>query len=211
MTDQDATARKSASRLLPGGHAGVLDLHVYRGPESLIWMRAVFALGAVGLGLAGIFKFPSSVGVHVVIPLVCIAIAMLWWVTMVLTAVRVRDGRLVIDNLLVRHVIPWERFGGLFVEPGRGMFALLDDGWEIKCAAYGPSLAHAMTRYAGPRNVLEHIREDCRQARSAYVPADPAPAYRCQVNVPWRPLLAFAVLFEAVSWAVFAVNGAFTR
>ena len=188
-----------------GGDHRSQDLAVFR-TTGLNLFASIFAVIAVVLGFAALVKFPRSVSTHMVVPLVCTAMAMLVWVGSVLSAVRVRADALVADNLLVRHVIPWERLAGVFVEPGQGMVARLDDGAVVGCSAYGRSLADAMEGYQGQRQVLERIRDASRQARLTHDQISPAPPYRRQLNVPWRPLLAFLAAFEAVSWIVFAVH-----
>lgn len=200
--EQPATER----RMPPGSPAGRLDLAVYRGDKGEMWIGIIFGLLAVPLFLAVLIKYPGNLAGYVVTPLVLTALGMLGWLTTVLTAVRVRADGLVVDNLLLRHVIPWERFAGLFVEPGRGMLTRVDDGKEIGCAAYGRSLGSALTGYKDMRADLDQIREDCRQAKTAHARADPAPPYRMRVNVPWRPLLGFLAFFETVSWVIFAVH-----
>jgi len=128
------------------------------------------------------------------------------WLYTVTTAVRVRADCLVLDNWLVRHVIPWERFAGLFVEDGVGMFARLDDGTEVKSGAYTRIGPLEFRGYAHMRETLGRIRADCRQARSRHAGVSPPPRYRPMLHVPWLPLLAMLAVFEAFSWIAFAVD-----
>jgi hypothetical protein len=152
---------------------------------------------------------PADVGGYVGVPLFMWVATSLNWLFTVTTAIRVRPDGLIIDNMLVRHVLPWERFAGLSVQTGKGMFACLDDGTEIRSSSFGRSLADAMQGYAHVRETAGQITQDCRAARAAHAaagpPRDTAPQW--QLNVPWRPLLAFLVLFEAFSWVTFAIHG----
>jgi hypothetical protein len=149
----------------------------------------------------------QDVAGHIVVPPIAAAIEALGWLVLVTTAVRIRNGGLLIDNMVIRHVIPWERFAGLSVEAGQGMFARLDDGRIVKSAGFGRSLADAIGNYGHMRRTLGRIQEACRQARSAHTEVIPAPVYRSQFNFPWVPALAFLVFFEAVSWVSFAAHG----
>lgn len=181
------------------------DLAVYR-YKGMTWALPLFALIPVGIAVDNMVKF-RSVGFHVVMPIFCWLVTIVIWQVVVGSAVRVRAGALVIDNLLVRHVIPWERFAGLFVEQGRGMFARLDSGAEVSSATFGRSLAEALTGYAHMRETLDRIRMQCRAARSGHSESALPPAYERRLIFPWQASLAFLAFFEAVSWAIFFVRG----
>ncbi len=89
----------------------------------LIGVPVLVTMVAVLIGLNG-----EAVAEHAITPVVGWAIATLGWLGVAVTAVRVRPDGLVIDNMMIRHVIPWERFAGIDVQPGQGMFAWLDGG-----------------------------------------------------------------------------------
>jgi hypothetical protein len=149
----------------------------------------------------------KTVGEHAFMPLVACAMYVLAWLVLVMTAVRVRARALIIDNLLIRHVIPWEHFAGLSVEARLGMFARLNDGRIVKSAAFGRSLADALGNYEHMRWTLSRIQNACQQTRSAHTAVSPPPPYRRQLNVPLVPALGFLAVLEAVSWIAFAAHG----
>jgi hypothetical protein len=180
---------------------------VYR-YKGMVWLLPFFAGIPLVVMVSGLFTLRGAdVAGHVIVPLICWVIAIVEWLIVVVTAVRVRPDGLVIDNVLVRHVIPWERFAGLFVEEGEGMFARLDDGQIVKSSGFGRSLSDAMKGYAHMRDTLGRIQADCRQARGAHAEVSPPPPYRRQLNIPWAPALAFLAFFEAISWIAFAAHG----
>jgi Bacterial PH domain len=147
------------------------------------------------------------VSVHAFLPLVFAVPCVLGWLASIVTAVRVRADGLVIDNLVVRHVIPWERFAGLSVENGVGMFARLDDGRTIKSVAFSRSLSDALQRYQHQRETLEHIRARCQAARGVHAAVTPEPSCRRELNIPWQAALAFVALLEALSWIGYFAHG----
>jgi hypothetical protein len=184
------------------------DLAVYR-HKGMIWIGPPFLAVVLAVGLPILATdFGTAVGGYVLAPVFMWVASAMMWLNTVTTAVRVQADCLVLDNWLVRHVIPWERFAGLFVENGVGMFARLDDGTVVKSAAYARSLSDAMQGYRHMRETLDRIRDDCRQARTGRAVAGPAPPYRRMVNLPWRPLALVLVFFEAFAWITFAMHSA---
>jgi hypothetical protein len=133
------------------------DLAVFRDKS---WNAILFFTGIAFLTMGiALFRIrPPDLAGHVIIPLVAWALAVLNWLLLVVAAVRVRADGVVIDNLVVRHVIPWERFAGVFVESGMGIFARLDDGRVVSSRAFGRSLGDALQGYSRMRRTLEQIR-----------------------------------------------------
>jgi hypothetical protein len=184
------------------------DRAVYR-YKGMIWILPVFLAVVLALTLPILAtRRTTEVAAYVLLPVFMWAAFTLLWLGVVTTAVRVRDDCLVMDNWLVRHVIPWERFTGLFVENGVGLFARLDDGTVVKSAGYARSLSDAMQGYEHMRETLERMRADCQQARTGRAAVSPAPPYRRMLNVPWLPLTAALIFFEAFAWIAFAVHSA---
>lgn len=144
---------------------------------------------------------------HVALPIVAWVLGCVPYLFWAGLAVRVRPDGLLLDNLLVRRMIPWERLAGVFVEPGQGMFARLDDGRTVKSAAFGRSLADALDGQQHLRHTLGQVRSACQDARTGRAQLDPAPPYRRSLHIPWRALLALLALFECVSWIAFAAHG----
>jgi len=136
------------------------DRSIYR-YKGVIWEAPPFLAVVLFIGLLDLVTLRSArdglVG-YVVVPITMWALTAVMWLYTVTTAVRVRADCLVLDNWLVRHVIPWERFAGLFVEDGVGMFARLDDGTEVKSRAYARIGPLEFRGYAHMRETLERIR-----------------------------------------------------
>jgi hypothetical protein len=188
------------------GRARPPDLALFR-PKALIVMPLFFGSITAAIVLTVMFRLKGSdLAGHVALPLACWLAATLGWPAAA-SAVRVRPGALVIDNMVVRHVIPWEHFAGVYVEPGMGMFARVDDGRVVNSAAFGRSLGDALHGYGRMRVTLERVREECRRARLAHAVADPPLPCRWRLRVPWAASLGFLAVFEAVSWIAFAVHG----
>ena len=184
------------------------DRAVYR-YKGMIAVGPPFLAVALAIGLPTLAtQGGTEVGVYIGVPVLMWGAVTLVWLNTVTTAVRVRADCLVLDNWLVRHVVPWERFAGLFVEMGVGMFARLDDGTVINSVAYARSLYDALHGYAHVRETLERIRADCSQARSGHDAISPAPPCRRMLNLPWRPLAWVLVFFEAFAWIAFTVHAA---
>jgi hypothetical protein len=183
------------------------DLAVFRYRAMALFPAALCAVGLV-MVVTWIISTPAAqVSDYVALPIVAWWLACLEYLLWARLAVRVRPDGVIFDNLLVRHVIPWEEFAGMFTEPGQGMFARLNDGRRVKSAAYGRSLADALDGQEHLRQTLGQVRAACQDARIGRARLDPAPAYRRSLTVPWRALLVFGVFFECVSWIAFAAHG----
>lgn len=184
------------------------DLAVYR-YKGMIWFGPVFwaACMAFGLPILATLSPSRDFGGYIGAPIFAWAATSVVYLVTVTSAVRVRPDALIIDNMVIRRVIPWERFAGLDVETGMGLFARLDDGAVVQSSSFGRSLADALKGYAHMRETLDCIRADCRAAREAHTSVSPAPVYEWRLNVPWRPLVSFLVFFEAFAWIAFAAHG----
>lgn len=184
------------------------DIAVFR-YKGMIWGLPIFGAVCltVVLSILATLRPARDFGGYVGIPIFAWAATSIGWLVTVTSAVRVRPEALIVDNMVVRHVIPWERFRGLFVETGMGMFARLDDDAVVQSSSFGRSLADAMKGYGHMRLTLEQIREACKSARQSHVLVNPPPGYERRINVPWRPLLGLLVFFEAFSWIAFALHG----
>jgi hypothetical protein len=177
--------------------------------KGMIWFAPVFGGGCVALMLSilAMLHPARDFGGYVGIPIFAWAATSIVWLVTVTSAVRVRPEALIVDNMVIRHVIPWERFRGLFVETGMGMFVRLDDDAVVQSSSFGRNLADAMKGYDHMRVTLEQIRGKCTATRQSRVPVHPPPDYQRLINVPWRLLLGLLVFFEAFSWIAFALHG----
>jgi hypothetical protein len=186
------------------------DLAVYRYKASILPVLLFLPLLLIIWLVILADPYRDQVAGYVIAPVIMWNMASSAWLWAVTTAVRVRPGALIIDNGVIRHVIPWERFAGLFANGSQGMFAQLDDGKEVRSASFARSLKfESAGETSHLRHTLDRVRADCRQARAGHVPAVD-PGYQRRLNVPWRALLGLLVSFEAVSWIAFALNLAFS-
>lgn len=186
------------------------DLAVYRYKASIF--AALLLLPSLLIICLVILVNPyhDQVAGYVIAPVIMWIATSSAWLWTVTTAVRVRPGALIIDNGVIRHEIPWERFAGLFAEGFQGMFARLDDGREVRSASFTRTMKlPSAPETSQLRKTLDRVRADCRQARAAHVPAVD-PDYQRRLNVPWHAFLGLLVFFEAVSWIAFALNHAFS-
>src|SRR5579864_3120663 len=137
------------------------DLAVYR-YKGMLWFLVVLwgVSEIVMLSILATLR-TTEVGGYVGLPIFAWAEMCATWLGVVVTAVRVRADNLVIDNWVVQHVLPWERFAGLFVEPETGMIARLDDGTAARSVAFGKTLTDAIKGYGHMRETLDRIRADC--------------------------------------------------
>ena len=184
------------------------DLAVYRykGMISVVPLFWVICMGLV-LPILASLSPSRDFGGYVALPILASAATSIGWLVTVGSAVRIRQDALIIDNMVVRHVIPWERFAGMDIERSIGMFARLDDGGVVRSSSFGRSLSDAMKGYRHMRETLGRIRADCRAARQSHLVVSPPPEYLRRLNIQWRPILGFLVFFEAFAWIAFAAHG----
>jgi len=118
-------------------------------------------------------------------------IAWLMWVLGWWTKVEVRPDGLVIDNVIVRHVIPAGQFDRFVLDSGTCVRA--KDGRRFYLFGHGGSLLGAITNYHSQRRFL--ARAETATAMIADN-ADPHARYRTYVKIPWWPLPALLILIE---------------
>lgn len=123
--------------------------------------------------------------------------AYLFWLLGWHSKVRMDHQGVVVDNLLVRHVIPWGELSGIAV--GNGLVFRLRDGRNIGSITYGGSVMGALLGYRYTRNVAARMRaaRDELLAGSAELPASAGYHQRIGFS-PWPPLLILIVM-EAIA------------
>ena len=109
-----------------------------------------------------------------------------WW-----TKVVVRPDGVVIDNVIVRHVIPAAQFDRFVLDSGTWVRA--KDGRRFYLFGYGGSLLGAITDYHSQRRVLARMETATAMIADN---ADPHARYRTYVKIPWWPLPALLILLE---------------
>ena len=108
-----------------------------------------------------------------------------WWTKVVVSP----DG-VVIDNVIVRHVVPAEQFDRFVLDSG--IWVRAKDGRRFWLFGYGGSLLGVITGYHSQRRVL------ARMETAAELIADNGDRarYRTFVKIPWWPLPALLILLE---------------
>jgi Bacterial PH domain len=132
----------------------------------------------------------TAVGAAVVSCVLWVLWLLGWWSKVVIGP----DG-VTVDNVILRHVIPWEQLRD--IRAAGGLTFELTDGTGVGSASYGGSLAGALTGWRGIRRVREQMLAS-RPVRAA----DSAPPHherRSRVKIAWWPLVAYLVPLEAVS------------
>jgi hypothetical protein len=119
------------------------------------------------------------------------ALAWLMWVLGWWTKVAVSPDGVVIDNVIVRHVIPAGQFNGFVLDSG--LWVRAKGGQRFWLFGYGGSLLGAITGYHSQRRVLARM-----EAAAAMVADNAGPGASCSthVRIPWWPLPALLILFE---------------
>ena len=111
------------------------------------------------------------------------------------------QGGVIVDNLLIRHMIPWEELSEIKV--GYGLVFLLRDGRKVGSIMYGGSVAGEVLGYRYTSRVADRMRAARQEllAGSAKPPASGEYAQRIGFS-PWPPLALLAPLeaLAALSW-----------
>jgi len=106
--------------------------------------------------------------------------------------------RLIVDNLLARHVIPWDQLAEIGV--GNGLEFRLRDGRKIGSVMYGGSVIGALFGYRYTRSVATRMNTARSKIHSQPPqPSAPDDSYRRVVGFsPYPPLVILAVM-EAIA------------
>lgn len=113
-----------------------------------------------------------------------------WW-----SKVAIGPDGVTIDNVIVRHFIPWEQLRDIRAEGG--LTFELTDGTGVGSASYGASLAGALTGWRG----LRRVREQMLAARSVPAARMPPPGHEpgFRIKIAWWGLVAYLVPLEAIA------------
>jgi hypothetical protein len=155
----------------------------------LAGFTGVFVVGPLLIRVT-VLPGPGEQGAYVgaaVIP----GIAWLMWVLGWWTKVAVRPDGVVIDNVIVRHVIPAAQFDGFVLDSG--IWVRAKDDRRFWLFGYGGSLLGEITGYRSQRRVLARM-----EAAAAMIGDNAEPQARCRsyVKIPWWPLPALLILIE---------------
>lgn len=121
----------------------------------------------------------------------------LFWLLGWHSAVRLdRDG-VIVDNLLVRHVVPWGELSEIGV--GNGLFFRLRDGRIVGSIMYGGSVMGALLGYRYTRKVAAQMRAARDELLTGKVELPMSDGYVRRIGFsPWPPLVILA-LMEAIA------------
>ena len=121
----------------------------------------------------------------------------LFWLVGWHSAVRLSRDGVTVDNLLVRHVIPWDQLSEIGI--GDGLVFKLRDGRKIGSIMYGGSLIGALLGYRNTRKAAARMRT-AREHMLAGVQEPPsAMSYHRKIAFsPWPPLAIVAAM-EAIT------------
>jgi hypothetical protein len=125
--------------------------------------------------------------------------AYLFWLVGWHSAVRLVRNGVIVDNLLVRHVIPWGELEEIRI--GHGLVFRLRDGQQIGSVMYGGSVIGAILGYRYTRKVAARMNAawDGTRAGSPELAA-PGDSYRRVSGFSaWPPLVILAVMEAIVS------------
>jgi hypothetical protein len=170
LTQQVRTFRKAAFSLFGAGCAGLTIVLVL----ILDFMPVRGMLGGAVIFAAFLYLF-WLVGWH--------------------SKVRMDSAGVVVDNLLVRHVIPWAALAKIDVD--YGLDFRLRDGRKIGSITYGGSVAGSLLGYKYTRAVAARMREAQKELQGTAEPAAGSYVRRSGFS-PWPPLACVAIM-EAVA------------
>jgi hypothetical protein len=146
-------------------------------------------IAAAGLASPGV---GNAVGAAVLAGVLWVLWLLGWWSKVVIGP----DG-VTVDNIVMRHVIPWEQLRDIRAEGG--LRFELTDGSSVGSLSYGASLAGAITGWKGMRRV----RDQMLAARSGPGVDAPLPHHerRNRIKIAWWPIALYLVPLEAIAIA----------
>lgn len=167
--------------------------------QAVAYRKPWFTVTAVAgvAGCAGAFAGISLTYPNGSDPFGAVIVALFAWFFWLIgwhSAVRMDAAGVVVDNLTVRHTIPWSALEA--IEVRGGLTFKLRDGTAVGCLMYGGSLAGQLSGYPYLRRVAARMRESQAELSSEVPEALPGPARaRAVWHVsPWPPLLILAIL-----------------
>lgn len=109
------------------------------------------------------------------------------------SAVRVTTTGVVVDNLLVRHDIPWNDLSGIGIRSGLAI--RLKNGTIVSSLMFGGSLIGVMLGYKYTHGVVARITETCSRTQAESSQFQMPTGYRYSLHaVPWPPLAILAIM-----------------
>jgi hypothetical protein len=131
------------------------------------------------------------------------AFVYLFWLLGWQSAVRFTLSGVIVDNLLIRHVIPWAALANIGVK--HGLTFNLRDGRSVVSIMYGGSVIGGLFGYRYTRSVAERMCSERDELLNGQV-VDVSSEYRSHIHFsPWPPLIILISL-EAITAVLIAAK-----
>lgn len=159
------------------------------------WFTAIAVVGVVGSsGAFAAISLAHPNGSDLFGAVILSLFAWFFWLVGWHSAVRMDAAGVVVDNLFVRHTIPWSALEA--IQASGGLRFLLRDGTSVGCLMYGGSLAGQLSGYPYTRGVAERMRRTQAELSPGAPQALPGPTGSRDVRhvSPWPPLLILGIL-----------------
>jgi hypothetical protein len=173
----------------------------FRKPALILFALIGAAVVVTGFVVAAVVPKPSDAtfAAAIVFSLVTYIIWLVGWHSAVLLD---QDG-VIVDNLLARHVIPWDQLVEIGVS--NGLVFRLRDGTRVGSVMYGGSVIGALLGYRYTRAVAARMAEAQESFVNGSPPAPSGDAYRKVIRFsPWSPLVILAVMEAIASLSLLA-------
>jgi hypothetical protein len=170
---------------------------------SIVALIFLLVFATIASVLLGRYLAPGG---YLASPLIFCVLLSLTWVMGITSAVRVGAEGLVVDSGLYRHVIPWERFGGVSIDPRKGMLFSVIGKPPVRSISFGRSNAGAASGYKLMQAKQTEIEEACRKAEAAHEARMPTPEYRAVFHVPVLFPVLVLTWCEVIYWLSYAVQ-----
>ena len=113
------------------------------------------------------------------------------------SAVRIRQDGVIVDNFLLRHVIPWQQL--IDIEVRNGLLIRVNDAPNIGSIMYGGSLLGALTGNRLAEQACTRMNAKRKEILSTGIPPEGSRLYRRMIRFSvWPPLIILAV-FEGLA------------
>jgi hypothetical protein len=154
---------------------------------------SLFAVGGAAIMLVGALVVDFDRKVHGQLGAAPIFAAFLYffWLMGWQSKIRMDHAGVVVDNLLMRHVIPWPALAKIDVD--YGLDFCLRDGRKIGSIIYGGSLIGTLLGYRYTRSVAAQMRAVQNELAGTAEPAAGGYVRRSGFS-PWPPLACLAVM-----------------
>jgi len=163
----------------------------FRKPPLVIF--AVFAMAFLTIMCTVADWIVPANGKAFVLTIIVGSIVYIVYLIGVNSAVRMDHNGITVDNVIVRHQIPWAALSDIGVRDG--LCFRLNDGTDIKSTSYAGSLGAALTNYRYTRRVVARMQITRGQMTAGNGSTVTSAAHSTRIRVsPWPPLAILASL-----------------